>query len=131
MIRDARCACGALRLRCSGDPVSVSICHCVECRRRTGSAFGVQVRFGRAQVEVEGTSRSYVRRGDSGGRVELHFCGTCGSTVFWAPDGLPDQWVVALGAFDDPAFATPRTSVYEARRLDWVELSALQLERID
>jgi hypothetical protein len=39
--RDAACHCGQLRLEVEGDPSVVSICHCLACKRRTGSAFGM------------------------------------------------------------------------------------------
>jgi hypothetical protein len=36
-----RCCCGALRAEVTGEPPRVGVCHCMECQRRTGSAFGV------------------------------------------------------------------------------------------
>ncbi len=54
--RHAACACGRLRVSCEGDPVRVSVCHCLECQRRTGSVFGVSARFPKDRVAVEGTS---------------------------------------------------------------------------
>ncbi len=43
--REAHCSCGQLRLTCEGEPVRISICHCLECQRRTGSVFGTQRAF--------------------------------------------------------------------------------------
>lgn len=43
--RIASCSCGQLTARVTGEPVRVSICHCLACQRRTGSVFGVQARF--------------------------------------------------------------------------------------
>ena len=37
--REASCSCGRIRLRCKGEPVRISVCHCLECQKRTGSAF--------------------------------------------------------------------------------------------
>ena len=42
--RDASCSCGQLHLTCEGEPVRISVCHCLACQQRTGSAFGVQAR---------------------------------------------------------------------------------------
>lgn len=33
--RQASCSCGQLRLTCAGEPVRISVCHCLECQRRT------------------------------------------------------------------------------------------------
>ena len=40
--RVAACHCGQLHLAVEGEPFAVSICHCLACQRRTGSAFGMQ-----------------------------------------------------------------------------------------
>ena len=50
--RDASCSCGQLRLEATGDPLQISMCHCLACQRRTGSAFGIQARFMPDQVDV-------------------------------------------------------------------------------
>jgi len=52
-IRTASCSCGQLFAVASGEPVRISICHCLACQRRTGSVFGSQARFGRATVHYE------------------------------------------------------------------------------
>ena len=59
----ASCGCGQLQLACEGEPVRISMCHCLACQRRTGSVFGVQARFPRDQVTVvEGRSAQFSRR---------------------------------------------------------------------
>ncbi|HWI87458.1 MAG TPA: GFA family protein [Sphingomonas sp.] len=52
--RVASCSCGRLRLTCAGEPVRISICHCLECQKRTGSVFATQARFSRASVRIGG-----------------------------------------------------------------------------
>ena len=117
--RHAACSCGQLTLTTEGEPVRISMCHCLACQRRTGSAFAVQARFPRDQVSVEGRSTQYVRTADSGNKATFHFCPDCGSTVYYTPEQIPDVIAVAVGAFADPAFPAPRVSVYEARRHAW------------
>ena len=129
---EASCACGRLRIACRGEPVRISICHCLECQKRTGSVFGMQARFLKQNVRhIAGDSRRFTRKGDSGNMVSFHFCPDCGSTVFWELSGMPDAYAVAVGAFADPAFPPPRISVYETRRHDWVDLGGLpDIERL-
>jgi hypothetical protein len=64
--RHAACSCKQLRLTVEGEPIRVSICHCLACQRRTGSVFGVQARFDAEQVTTEGVSRQYIRVSDEG-----------------------------------------------------------------
>ncbi len=96
--RVAACSCGQLRALVEGEPLRVSVCHCLACQRRTGSVFGAQARFRRDQVRTEGDGRTWVRIGDEGSRVTFTFCPTCG--------------------------ATARFSVYEERMHTWVGLPA-------
>lgn len=117
--RHASCSCGQLRLIACGDPVRISMCHCLACQRRTGSTFGVQARFPAAQVQLQGRSQVYVRSGDSGGQISFHFCPDCGATVCYRAASLPDFVGVPVGSFADPSFPPPRVSVYEARRHPW------------
>ncbi|MEN2425184.1 GFA family protein [Chromobacterium vaccinii] len=118
--RLAACSCGQLTAQVSGDPVRVSICHCLACQRRTGSVFGQQARFYRKDVAIAGDSTVYVRVGDEGSRVKFHFCPTCGATVYYEPEGLEEFVAIPVGAFADPSFQAPSVSVYEERKHGWV-----------
>ena len=120
--RTASCRCGQLKVLTSGDPLRISVCHCLACQKRSGSAFGAQVRFGRDQVQVTGTSREWLRTADSGRSIRYSFCPECGSTVHYSGGNYPELVAIPLGAFDDPYFATPRFSVWEKRKHDWLEL---------
>jgi hypothetical protein len=124
MIRQASCACGQLKLACEGGPVRISMCHCLACQKRTGSAFGVQARFPRERVTVEGRASQFTRTADSGNTITFNFCPACGSTVCWQVSNQPDLVAVAVGAFADPKFPAPRHSVYEKRRHSWVSVPA-------
>ncbi len=117
--RRATCSCGKLSAVARGEPIRISICHCHACQRRTGSVFGAQARFPSEAVTLEGESKSYVRTGDSGGKIAFHFCPTCGSTVYYVIDGMADTIAIPVGAFADQSFPAPKVSVYEARRHAW------------
>ena len=92
--RLASCGCGQLTAQVNGEPVRISICHCLACQRRTGSVFGEQARF--------------------------HFCPRCGSTVYYEPEDLEAFVAIPVGAFADPSFPSPSISVYEERKHQWV-----------
>jgi len=118
----ASCRCGQLTATCTGEPVRVSVCHCLACQKRSGSAFAAQVRFPAAQVTVTGETTTFTATGDNGA-AHFHFCPDCGSTVYYANDSLPDTIAVPLGAFDDPYFVTPTVSVWEERQHEWLEIA--------
>jgi hypothetical protein len=118
--RDASCSCGQLRLAVEGEPLRVSICHCLACQRRTGSAFGFQARFPRDRVRIAGDAHEYVRVSDEGEARTFSFCPRCGSTVYYVLASAPAVLAVPVGAFADPAFPEPVFSVWESRKHAWV-----------
>ena len=87
--RTATCRCGRLRADCEGEPVRVSVCHCLDCQKRTGSAFAAQARWPEAQVKVTGETKTWERTADSGHRATYRFCPHCGSTIAYVIEGWP------------------------------------------
>lgn len=122
--REAACHCGQLRVTATGEPTAVTICHCLACQRRTGSAFGTQARFTADQVQVAGRFSNFSRISDEEDRKEhiFHFCPECGSQVFQSHPAEPDLVIVSVGSFADPTFPAPTESEYDARRHPWVGL---------
>lgn len=120
MNRLASCSCGQLTASVVGEPVRISICHCLACQRRTGSPFSQQVRFRREDVTASGVSSAYEQAGDEGPGARFHFCPRCGATVYYEPLGLPGCIAIPVGAFADPGFPAPTVSVYEGRMHGWV-----------
>lgn len=112
--RVAGCSCGQLQARCSGEPIRVSVCHCLECKRRTGSAFSWNARYDAANVTVTGQWRSFTRTGVEGSRITQNFCPDCGVTVSYTNSDLAGMIAIPAGCFADPAFPQPAVSVYHA-----------------
>ena len=124
--RTASCSCGNVTVTCAGEPAKVSLCHCTECQRRTGSAFGIAAFFAREAVAASGRTNTFRRPADSGFDVVFHFCPQCGGTVWWEPGRMPDLVAVAAGAFADPDFPAPSQVVYGRHRHRWVRLPDIE-----
>jgi hypothetical protein len=120
--RVARCACGQLSASCDGDPSRVVVCHCTECQRRTGSVFGVGAYYSLDRVQVSGAATLFRRSSDSGRYLNLNFCPSCGTTLYWELEAYPDMLGVAAGAFADPALPAPVRVVWTQHRYNWVGL---------
>ena len=121
--RTAACVCGALEIECSAEPLSVSLCHCTDCQRRTGSAFGVAAFFERDALRIRGDATRFERRSEAGHRFRFHFCPTCGTTLYWETEARPGLVAVAAGAFADPAFPAPARSHFDHHRHPWLRFS--------
>ena len=127
--RTATCRCGQLSATCTGEPVRVSVCHCLDCQKRSGSAFSAQARWPAEQIAIAGASKTFVHTADSGNTITHHFCPDCGSTVHYRIDGKFDGLIaIPVGAFADPAFPAPRFSVWEERKHDWVAILGDEVE---
>ena len=114
MTRRAVCSCGQLHLTIEGEPSRISMCHCLECQRRTGAVISNQARFRREQVTFAGKATAWMRTAESGNALTFHFCPTCGSTVYWENEGFPGYVTVAIGNFADPNFPAPTIAVWES-----------------
>jgi hypothetical protein len=130
-VRTASCRCGQLQVTVTGEPVRVSVCHCLACQKRTGSAFSAQARWPAECVTIEGKSKEWTRTAESGRTCIYHFCPECGSTVHYSGGNYPDVVAIPLGAFDDPYIASPDYSVWEERKHDWVEILGDDVEHLD
>ena len=129
-VRIATCPCGQLCVEVAGDPVRISVCHCLNCKRRSGSAFAAQARWADDSVTITGESRLYRHTGDSGGVGTFRFCPTCGTTVSYVIDSMPGVTAVAIGTFADPDFPAPEYSVYENRQHKWVAILGDNVEHM-
>lgn len=102
------CLCGDVRLKASGAPLRVGVCHCLDCRKHHGALFYAAAIFPESAVTITGETR------DFGGR---HFCPRCGSSVFARSD---DEVEVHLGALDAPDQFTPTYENWTIRREAWL-----------
>ena len=102
------CLCGQVRLMATGRPYRVGLCHCLDCRKHSGSLFAALAMFPEDTVTVEGETRNY------GGRF---FCPECGSFVF-ARTG--DEVEVPLGSLDASDQLMPSYESWIVRRESWL-----------
>lgn len=123
--RTARCQCGQASVTVVGEPSLVSACNCTWCQRRSGSVFSVSSRWPLDQVvSRQGNVSTYGRPGGKGGLATIHFCSTCGSTIWTELESMPGVLGVPVGAFTDPAFPSPRYVVWCDHKADWVQFPA-------
>lgn len=124
MQREAKCACAAASIKIAGDPQIYGICHCNNCKKRTGSAFGISAYFPRQQViATEGETHVYAfHHAAQNHDQERHFCSRCGTTLFWFISALPELIGVAGGCFADEPLGEPSMSVSHSKKVDWLVL---------
>lgn len=124
MARTARCACGAASITVAGEPQQHNVCHCTNCKRRTGSAFGISIYFLRSDVQqTNGQTSVYAfHHAEWNHEQQRHFCARCGSTLFWFMSSRPTLIGIAGGCFDDGSLGEPSWSTSHAQKLAWLTL---------
>ena len=118
-VREGGCACGALRFRTWGAPKRVGLCHCLTCRKVSGSAFNAFAVFPAGAVTVTGAFSTWAATPHG----ERAFCPVCGSQVF-AREG--NEMEMKLGAFDQPNVFAPTYEAWVPRREAWLKTEGLQ-----
>jgi hypothetical protein len=114
------CLCTAVRYRYDGPLGPAAYCHCTDCRRVTGSAFNVSIRFERALFQIEcGEVKSFTKRADSGNLLTRSFCPDCGSPLFTTSPAHPEHVYVKAGSLDDPRLVSPSSQSWTDSAVSW------------
>lgn len=117
MTRTAECECGLFKIQTETEPTVVGVCSCKNCQRRSGSVFGTVAYFPKDSVTVlSGQYKTFQRNGDTGGKLDQHFCPECGTTVLLDAEFLTDCRGVPVGCFADPSFPPPQLVIYDRSR---------------
>ena len=114
------CLCGAVRYSANAEPEFVAVCHCRDCQRFTGSAFGALVGLPKGAFRIEGTPKTYSRPGGSGKPVLRYFCPECGSSIAEESTIRPGIVILNIGTLDDPAAMTPTAEFFCDDMWPWV-----------
>ncbi len=120
MNNNAICCCGQLRIETEGEPLVHAVCHCSNCKKRTGSAFGVSAYFKDTQIiNTVGKAHCYEIKNER--HQKRYFCKNCGTTLYWKVSVLPGITGVAAGCFENP-IPEPTHNLLNENACDWIEL---------
>lgn len=124
MKRIAMCCCEQTSIEVEGSPELHGICHCNNCKKRTGSAFGISAYFRNENI--------LTKRGDFGcypfqsrqndAMQERYFCKACGTTLFWQLSTSPHLTGIAGGCFAEHPLSEPTYSASCKEKFSWVKL---------
>jgi len=118
--RKAACGCGRLSATVRGEPMEVYACSCLDCQRYSGSSFTYCALYPENAVAIAGDSKTWRHLGDSGRWVESGFCPTCGVSVIFRMQAVPNVVGVSAGCFADPHFGKPTRLYWASRQHDWL-----------
>jgi hypothetical protein len=126
------CLCGKIRYRSEAAPKFVSLCHCRDCQKFTGSAFIAVIALPKASLAITGTPKGFAKRGDSGKSIERFFCPDCGASIMDEAEAVPGLVMIAAGTLDDPSWVKPTSEIYCASAQPWLRFDgAMALKSFD
>jgi hypothetical protein len=111
-----------VRYTAEADPTIATVCHCRDCQKFTGSAFAALVRVPKEAVGIEGTLRTFTSIGGSGNPILRHFCPECGSSIAEESGTRPENIILNVGTFDNPAVAKPGREIFRDDALPWLAI---------
>ncbi len=118
-----RCLCGHVTYEYGGSVGPANYCHCEDCRRCTGSAFNIGVRFDLADFRITGGSpKEFTKQSDSGNELTRHFCPECGSPIFTSAPKHPAFVYVKAGTLDDPSVVEPGHQSWVVSAVSWSQI---------
>jgi len=115
------CLCGAVSIEIAGSLRNARYCHCVNCRKFSGTAFAAWGLAQTSQITVA-PSEPKVTKFDSGGGLRV-FCAVCGSPLWYEPAGLPQFRGIPLGAIDVGDASQPEMHVWTKSRVPWASIA--------
>lgn len=116
------CQCGQVRYELTEEPVRVIACHCRNCQKQSGSAFGLSMRVKVDSLKVRGRINRFSWTTDSGNTTTGCFCPDCGGRIYNIPGSAPDLLTLKPGTLDDTSWVKPTLMVWLKRKLGWVPI---------
>jgi hypothetical protein len=115
------CQCGQVRYRLEGEAIELTVCHCRECQRQSGSAFGMSLSIPASALEIlRGTVRFFDVICDSGRTKSCAFCPNCGTRIYHRTDaGIS----IKAGTLDDTSGLRPTAHYWTSRKQPWVAIA--------
>ena len=120
-----RCLCGSVQYeyRPSGDPIATMVCHCVDCQRYSGTAFGTYIFIPTEEFTQTGDVRSFELEVAPGRINQRNFCPTCGSHMAEYGPAFPGIVILPVGSLDDASWVSPSAQCFTHRKQPWAYLT--------
>jgi hypothetical protein len=115
------CLCGGVRYEYAGEFGAFIYCHCRQCRKAQGSAFGANAPMDEAQFRLLQGAELLKAYESSPGKQRV-FCGTCGSPIFSRFDGKPGVLRLRMGTLDTPLAIRPQQHQFVAAKAEWYDI---------
>lgn len=117
-----RCLCGAVSYEVELPSNWVAHCHCLNCRKFSGSAFLTWVSVAARGVKIY-TGKGALRWFATVPHTERGFCSRCGSSLFFRSRQYQGELHIARASFEDAIDRRPGGHGFFDCRVDWFDVA--------
>ena len=114
------CQCGSVRYVLTAEPIRLVACHCKECQRQSGSAFGMSMLVKKDSLTVTGLTKQFTRIAYSCNEVTGVFCPDCGVRIHHVLKSVQDVFALKPGTLDDTSWLRPEHFIWMKSAQGWV-----------
>jgi hypothetical protein len=125
-----RCQCGKITYDISDKPLTIHACHCKECQKRSGSAFGISMPIAKDKIKIRGELNSFERVADSGFKLIQFFCSNCGNPIYSEVERRPNAIVLFPGTLDDTNWFRLERMIWTCSAQSWYEFP-IDMEKLE
>jgi hypothetical protein len=118
-MKTGSCLCGAVAFEVRGALRPVIACHCIQCRKQTGTYMSATACNDADLKFTRGDGLAWYR---SSPEAQRGFCRLCGSALFWKADGA-NTTSISAGAIDGPSGAPLDGHIFCESAGDYYEVS--------
>lgn len=102
------CLCGALRYEVRGRPFMLTACHCLDCQKRTDSAYSMNLQTPTQHFVVMAGEPIEAEMPTPSGSTTTHlYCAACYCRIASKPNAQPGVIAVRPGTLDDTRWVAP------------------------
>ena len=117
------CQCGGIRYEVRGARGRVHVCHCTDCQRQSGSAFGMTLVVSVDDFRItRGRLKTFASKSDAGRAKLGAFCPDCGTRIYHKPEWRKGSVSVKPGTLDDTSQLTPHSHIWTTSKQPWVTI---------
>lgn len=118
---EGSCLCGGIRYTIRGEIAGINYCHCVQCRKASGTAFATNAAVATVDFHINRGLDRLASFESSPGK-NRYFCSGCGSPIYSQYDDKPDVVYVRIGTIDDDTGLSPDIHIHVASKAPWYEI---------
>ena len=117
---NGECQCGQVQYSILRDASRLHICHCLDCQKQSGSAFGMSLIIQPETFQLNsGELSTFLTSTASGHKKTCAFCPNCGVRIYNKTHAL---MAIKAGTLDDTSQLSPDAHYWTKRKQPWVVL---------